>query len=255
MIGEGSGPLPFDHDAVFYGTDDAALVKGVVAFLAAGLRENGAAIVIASAAHERTMAAELQALGFDRADAGVADRLFFWNADALLGTLLARGRLVRSRFRQLVGARVRALSLRYRVRAYGEMVGLLHAQKEVAAAEALEQLWNELLRDVDFSLLCGYPIDVFGAAFEERNVAPIVKAHRCARSTVAGLSASLDYGIGRAMNDTAAAVRAAIKAAARPEWSGLSDAEATILWLHENLPAYADEIVSYAREYFGTQAV
>jgi hypothetical protein len=43
------------------------------------------------------------------------------------------------------------------VRVYGEMVALLWADGQVAAALELEDLWNELGRRLPFSLFCGYP--------------------------------------------------------------------------------------------------
>ncbi len=48
-----------------------------------------------------------------------------------------------------------------RVRIYGEMVAGLWAEGNVAAAIALEDLWNELGRIRPFSLLCAYPTTAF----------------------------------------------------------------------------------------------
>ena len=42
------------------------------------------------------------------------------------------------------------------VRAYGEMVALLWEHGDVLAAIELEELWNDLGRELDFSLLCAY---------------------------------------------------------------------------------------------------
>jgi signal transduction histidine kinase len=48
-----------------------------------------------------------------------------------------------------------------RVRVFGEMVGLLAAEGNHAAAIRLEELWNDLQTRYTFSLFCGYPIAVF----------------------------------------------------------------------------------------------
>ena len=39
-----------------------------------------------------------------------------------------------------------------------------------------------------------------------------------------------------------------------PAWPALPTAEASILWLRANLPAYADEIVARARRYYRSAA-
>ena len=58
-----------------------------------------------------------------------------------------------------------------RVRVYGEMVALLWAAGETAAAIALEGFWNDLAETHEFALLCAYPMSAFkdaagAAAFE-----------------------------------------------------------------------------------------
>jgi hypothetical protein len=45
------------------------------------------------------------------------------------------------------------------VRVYGEMVNILWKNEEKEAAIQLEVLWNTLLKDYNFSLLCAYEID------------------------------------------------------------------------------------------------
>ena len=61
-------------------------------------------------------------------------------------------------FFAVVGTVVRqAVATGRPVRAYGEMVALLWNDGYVAAAIELETLWNELGRQVPFSLYCTYP--------------------------------------------------------------------------------------------------
>jgi PAS domain S-box-containing protein len=50
---------------------------------------------------------------------------------------------------------------RKRVRAFGEMVALLWAQGNKAAAIRLEELWNDLARTQSFALFCAYPMSAF----------------------------------------------------------------------------------------------
>lgn len=87
------------------------------------------------------------------------------NAATALGQFVSAGKLDRDRFDETVGKLVReCAAVDAPVRVYGEMVALLWAEGEVAAALKLEDLWNALLADVDFELLCAYPrTDVDGS--------------------------------------------------------------------------------------------
>ena len=85
----------------------------------------------------------------------------FLDADTTLSSLLVDGEPDRDRFRSVVGTLLSDLCSRHAggVSVYGEMVGLLWSQGRVAAALRLEELWNELQRELPFSLLCGYRIE------------------------------------------------------------------------------------------------
>ena len=47
------------------------------------------------------------------------------------------------------------------IRIYGEMVAVLWAAGNIAAALALEDLWNQLQERETFELLCAYPTSLF----------------------------------------------------------------------------------------------
>jgi hypothetical protein len=85
----------------------------------------------------------------------------FLDADATLSALLVDGEPDRDLFRSVIGTLLSDLVSRNPggVAVYGEMVGLLWSRGRVSAAMRLEALWNELQRELPFSLLCGYSID------------------------------------------------------------------------------------------------
>lgn len=60
------------------------------------------------------------------------------------------------------------------VRAYGEMVALLWDEGNATGALRLEELWDELQRETEFSLLCAYPEDALGG---EADCARVHAAH------------------------------------------------------------------------------
>ncbi|MBV8280888.1 MAG: MEDS domain-containing protein [Candidatus Eremiobacteraeota bacterium] len=90
-------------------------------------------------------------------------------ADETLAQIMPRDTPDPARFDQVVGSLVRQFATRGSVRIYGDMAGELYRAGKRRASAALEDLWNELARSVDFDLFCAYPIDVFDPAFEERS--------------------------------------------------------------------------------------
>ncbi len=63
------------------------------------------------------------------------------------------------------------------VRIYGEVVALLWAAGHVNAALELEGLWNELGRQIPFSLFCGYPRHLVESSQHQGAVAEVCRLH------------------------------------------------------------------------------
>ena len=63
------------------------------------------------------------------------------------------------------------------VRVYGEVVALLWAAGHVNAALELEGLWNELGREIPFSLFCGYPRELVQGSQHQGAVAEVCRLH------------------------------------------------------------------------------
>ena len=63
------------------------------------------------------------------------------------------------------------------VRIYGEVVALLWAAGHVNAALELEGLWNELGREIPFSLFCGYPRHLVESSQHQGAVAEVCRLH------------------------------------------------------------------------------
>jgi anti-sigma regulatory factor (Ser/Thr protein kinase) len=75
----------------------------------------------------------------------------------MLDRFMSAGEIDPAAFRSVIGELVRRANERGRqVYAYGEMVALLWDAGNVLGAIELEKLWNELGREHDFSLWCGY---------------------------------------------------------------------------------------------------
>jgi hypothetical protein len=114
-------------------------------------------IVVATDAHRRAFAAELGAAGISPEAARRDGNLVMLDAAATVATFMSDGPIERNVFRRVVGSIVRRAGASGRpVHVYGEMVALLWANGHVPAAIEVEEPWNELARELEFSLMCTY---------------------------------------------------------------------------------------------------
>ena len=149
-----------DHVVQFY-EHESELTDSVGRYLSDAVQAGAVAIVIATEAHRRAFAAELQLAGIDPAPACREGTLILLDAATTLASFMPEGRIDSVAFRAVVGSIVRRAGASGRpVRAYGEMVALLWDAGDVLGAIELEKLWNELGRELAFALLCGYHLDV-----------------------------------------------------------------------------------------------
>jgi hypothetical protein len=157
-----------NHVVQFYGHDEE-LAAGVVPYLADALDAGGFAIVIATESHRRIFATRLP-------DAG--DRLVLLDADEAMHTLLIDDRVAPHRFDTLIGDLVRQAADSGRpVHAYGEIVAVMWAEGQVNAALELEGLWNQLGRELEFSLYCAYPMDIMAVEADRDAVRQVCGQH------------------------------------------------------------------------------
>jgi hypothetical protein len=147
---------PQGHVVQFY-RDDQELVESVARYLGGAIAGGGVAVVAATPAHQRALAARLAAAGLDAAAAQLSGALVLLDAETAVHRLLVAGRIDREAFGAVAGEPVRAAAATGRpVRVFGEMVDVLWDAGHVTAALELEAAWNELAREVPFSLYCAY---------------------------------------------------------------------------------------------------
>ncbi len=240
-----------DHDVVLYGNDSAALTHCVVPFIASAVQDSGAAVVVASAEHERAFRSALAAVAVDAESTAMRERLVFLNAHDIVKGLLVGGQIDPMRFERLVGKVIRKLRKRYTIHAYGELVGILCSMGRRDAAARLEELWKELLNEEKFRLLCGYPIDVLGPEFHPAATDLVLTSHVSLVSTLPDFASALNAGIESTLgSERAAAIRGMIAAKPRPGWATLGELESTLLWLREHLPDDSAKIIEAAKARF-----
>jgi hypothetical protein len=138
------------------------------------------------------------------------------------------------------------------VRAYGEMVGVLWSARQHASARRLEGFWNRLLISQRFDLYCAYPIDVFSDEFQLGSIDGILCGHTHLVPTAVdgSLGDALEWGMRDVLGTRMEGLQALMKENFRPAWAAVPKGEAVILWLRNNLPEEAPEILRRARVYY-----
>jgi PAS domain S-box-containing protein len=158
--------------AVHFYDNDQALVNAVSAFLRAGFAGGQTGLIIATPEHAAGIDAALAESGINVAELKENQRYVSLDAAQTLSKFMVNGSPDRNAFHQIIGRLVAANCQATGLRAFGEMVALLWADNNHAAAIELEELWNELGKEQSFSLLCGYPTKAFpnhtdGAPFQD----------------------------------------------------------------------------------------
>jgi MEDS: MEthanogen/methylotroph, DcmR Sensory domain len=249
-------PKPSGHFVQLYGQDDRLLTRNLVRYLSEGLRRGDGLLVIAVPEHIEPV---IETLRQDRtySRAVLEGSLVFLDAETTLSQIVVDDRPDRERFEAQVGGALRQVQDRAGhscVRAYGEMVGLLWRQVRFTAAEMLEDYWNGLLRVNSLSLFCAYPIDIFGDDFRFETMDQVLCAHTHMLPVDDVLEPALDRAMNEVLGPRVPSLRAIMRANHRPSWGVVPKSEAIILWLRNNLPGSADEILQLARRYYAPLA-
>jgi hypothetical protein len=241
-----------EHVVQLYGSDDRLLTRNVGRYLEEGLKRGDGLLVIATPEHRSSLARCLSNQT-SYSSAVLEGRLVFLDAAATLSRFLTNGVPDAELFGTVVGEALRSVGSKAGhtgVRAYGEMVGLLWKSGNSTAATRLEELWNGLLKASDVSLFCAYPIDVFSPDFQASNVDALL----CAHTHLLPIDSALEEAVNRALHEVLGAraedVRSLIQATYRPSGAAIPPAEALVLWIRNNLPDSASEILERARQYY-----
>ena len=147
------------HEVGFY-FDDQQFLAGVTRFLATALRAGNPAIVVASQAHHNQLLPILQAHGLHLDLAVEQGRYLPVDVMDALSNFMVNGMLNPSRFVSTFGDLIRKASESVergrRVAIFGEGVQILWEQGKRAAAIQIEKLCNEIEKEYDVDILCGY---------------------------------------------------------------------------------------------------
>ncbi len=156
------------HAVQFY-NDDVFLIDTVSAFITAGLKENGAIIVIATAQHREELRNALQSAN--------NSSITYIDAVELLSAFIVDDWPNETRFTSTVGPLLQRAALKGPVRIFSEMAVVLWTEGKTRAAIRLEELGNELASQHAFSLLCAYPMSGFPDQKNNLSFLQVCRAH------------------------------------------------------------------------------
>jgi hypothetical protein len=136
------------------------LAEAVCHFIADDLMEHEGLILVATPDHTDIFLTSLTFRGYDTNHLITKEQLTILDAQSLLNSFMLNGKPNARLFLETLGPVFRKVFAQYSsARVYGEMVNLLWKSHQEEAAIQLEILWNALLKDYSFSLLCAYEID------------------------------------------------------------------------------------------------
>ena len=167
---------PRDHVVVFYASEPE-LTDHVGDYLFRAVTSGEAALVFATPAHREAFAARLARAGVDLAAAEADGGYLALDAARTLESFMTGGCADAAKFwAEISPAMRRAAQAGRPVRAFGEMVSLLWAAGLVSAAIEVEAMWNELIAQYSFSLVCAYPASV-AEARDSDALSEVYRAH------------------------------------------------------------------------------
>jgi PAS domain S-box-containing protein len=175
-----------EHTVQFYADDDF-LVEQISGFVYEGLTTGEACVVIATQNHRERLEQRLTREGLDMGAACEQGMYTSLDAAVTLAQFMTEGSLDQEAFNLVVGGIIEQVAYGYgrdsqprQVRAFGEMVALLWAEGDHAAAIRLEEMWNELRESAaspSFSLFCAYPMSDFASEAHEQAFREICATH------------------------------------------------------------------------------
>jgi hypothetical protein len=157
-----------NHSVQFY-NDDMFLTQSVARFITEGLKGNETVIIVATAQHREALQQVLTP------DQMAHDKLRVFEAEEQLSKFMVAEWPSELRFRQMVDGVLGQARQSGPVRIFGEMVAVLWARRNTWAALRLEALWNKLLEEHSFALLCAYPMS--NLSTDHKSVQAISRLH------------------------------------------------------------------------------
>jgi signal transduction histidine kinase len=150
------------HVVQFYESDDY-LLDMLARFAEDTLQQGEACVVVATSAHLDGLSTRLSDAQIDVAGVIDSGQFTTLDADDAMAQFIEDGEPSATRFMDYFGDLIRQLDARWpSVRVFGEMVALTAERQDPVMTITIERYWNDLQNQLDFSLCCAYPLNIFG---------------------------------------------------------------------------------------------
>ena len=242
--------VPAAHAAQIY-VQDCELAESVAQYVAAGFELGEPAVLVATEEHAELIADRLTALGWDARRIEELGLLIVVDAETTLARFMDGPHPSAAAFERVIGGFLDELAPRFpgrRVRAFGEMVNLLCERGRREAAMELEGLWNRLAQTRDFTLLCGYRVDLFDRAAQVETLPDVCRLHTYVEPTsdAERLSHAVDDAlVGVLGTPGAGQVYSLIGTEMRER--RVPAPQLALMWVSEHMPLSAERILASAR--------
>jgi hypothetical protein len=177
ILESAAGP---EHVVQLYGGNDEFLTQNLTRFVGDGLARGDGVVLIATPEHAAALSQALDAAGTSHSEMVRRGRLTVLDAGETLARITDGGTPTWERFEDVIGPileSARASSESGRVRAFGEMVGLLWTAGLHAEACELEGHWNRILDGQPVALYCAYPLDIHDGDCPADALKAILQSH------------------------------------------------------------------------------
>lgn len=158
------------------------LQRGVATWIGDSLRAGGAGILVCTDENAARIRTQLARDGVDVAALEAADRLQVVEAHGMMSRFMRDGLPDAGSFLRLAEALIERARRSTTapdapVRAWGEMVNVLVKKGDIPAAQALEDLWNEVIARTQLELLCSYEVDNLEAETHDQLLRDVCHGH------------------------------------------------------------------------------
>jgi DNA-binding NarL/FixJ family response regulator len=175
-----------NHEVEFY-SDEAEFVVGFTRFIEAALTAGTAVIAVVTESHQKSILQKLREHGLDIVAAIEEGRYVSLDVADTLSTFMVNDLPEPARFLKVAGDLIAAVAKsssgdRPRVALCGECAPVLWEQGKTDAAMKVEQLCDEIARNCDADLLCGYVLSAFQSE-EDNGIYERIRAKHSAVSS------------------------------------------------------------------------
>lgn len=149
------------HFVQFYETDEF-LLDTLATFVADTLNQGEASIVIATGDHLKGLRPRVRDYGIDIPSVSRSGQLVMLDAEETMQRFMVDDVPDPAKFANTFGQVVGQVAADWpAVRVFGEMVALIAQANDWTSTIELEQLWNDLQLEYEFTLCCAYPVGIF----------------------------------------------------------------------------------------------